>query len=224
ENFILPISHDEVVHGKGSMINKVPQDDWRKFATLRAFYAFMWSFPGKQLIFMGQEFGQRPEFNETTSLEWWVSDLWGHGGLQRLFRDLNITYRSTRALYELDSNPAGFEWLNANDATNNVFCWLRRDSVGGIVACLVNFSPEPQHSYQVGLPKAGIWREILNTDSLAYDGSGEFGNLGQVTARSVPSAENSLASATISIPPLGAVWLTYDPVATAAQPGDLGIN
>lgn len=224
ENFILPISHDEVVHGKGSMINKVPQDDWRKFASLRAFYAFMWSFPGKQLIFMGQEFGQRPEFNEATSLEWWVSDLWGHGGLQRLFRDLNLTYRSQRPLYELDNDPAGFQWLNADDSGNNLFSWLRRDSAGHEVACFVNFSPEPQPNYRVGLPRAGVWEEILNTDSLAYDGSGQFGNLGRVIARSVPGDLHNPATASVNVPPLGAIWLRYDAEATANEPADPGVG
>ncbi|MDO4716066.1 MAG: 1,4-alpha-glucan branching protein GlgB [Propionibacteriaceae bacterium] len=224
ENFILPISHDEVVHGKGSMINKVPQDDWRKFATLRAFYSFMWGFPGKQLIFMGQEFGQRPEFNEAASLEWWVSDLWGHGGLQRLFRDLNLTYRANRPLHELDSDPAGFQWLNADDARNNLFSWIRRDSAGNEIACFVNFSPEPQPNYRVGMPRAGVWEEILNTDSLAYDGSGQFGNLGRVIARSVPGDLHNPASASVNVPPLGAVWLRYDAEATAKEPADPGVD
>ena len=224
ENFILPISHDEVVHGKGSMINKVPQDDWRKFATLRAFYSFMWGFPGKQLIFMGQEFGQRPEFNEAVSLEWWVSDLWGHGGLQRLFRDLNLTYRANRPLHELDSDPAGFQWLNADDARNNLFSWIRRDSAGNEIACFVNFSPEPQPNYRVGMPRSGVWEEILNTDSLAYDGSGQFGNLGRVIARSVPGDLHNPASASVNVPPLGAVWLRYDAQATASEPADPGVD
>ena len=126
ENFILPISHDEVVHGKGSMINKIPGDDWQQFASLRAFYSYMWSFPGKQLIFMGQEFGQRHEFDESASLEWFVADLWGHGGLKRLFRDLNMIYKENPALWQLDSDPRGFEWINADDAGNNLFSWLRR--------------------------------------------------------------------------------------------------
>ena len=224
ENFILPISHDEVVHGKGSMINKVPQDDWRKFATLRAFYSFMWGFPGKQLIFMGQEFGQRPEFNEAVSLEWWVSDLWGHGGLQRLFRDLNLTYRANRPLHELDSDPAGFQWLNADDARNNLFSWIRRDFAGNEIACFVNFSPEPQPNYRVGMPRSGVWEEILNTDSLAYDGSGQFGNLGRVIARSVPGDLHNPASASVNVPPLGAVWLRYDAQATVSEPADPGVD
>ena len=206
ENFILPISHDEVVHGKGSMINKVPQDDWRKFATLRAFYSFMWSFPGKQLIFMGSEFAQRPEFNEATSLEWWVTELWGHGGLQRLFRDLNTIYRDNPPLFELDNAPEGFTWINADDREHNALSWVRNDSRGNHVACFTNFSPEPLRDYPVGLPIDGEWEEILNTDSEAYDGSGQFGNLGVVTAHDEPWGHFP-ASAEVTIPPLGSIWL-----------------
>ncbi len=211
ENFLLPISHDEVVHGKGSMPEKVPgDDDWRTFATLRAFYAYMWSFPGKKLIFMGNEFGQRREFAESSSLEWWVSDLWGHHGLQRLFRDMNQIYRSTPALYALDNDPAGYRWINGGDSENAMFSWLRQDGRGQMVAVIVNFSPNPHGAYQIGLPKAGTWREILNTDSEFYDGSGMYGNLGQVTAYEVPYGDFP-ASATVSVPALGAVWLAYDP-------------
>ena len=206
ENFILPISHDEVVHGKGSMINKVPQDDWRKFATLRAFYSFMWSFPGKQLIFMGSEFAQRPEFNEATSLEWWVTELWGHGGLQRLFRDLNMIYRDNPPLFELDNAPEGFTWINADDKGHNTLSWVRNDSQGNHVACFTNFSPEPLRDYLVGLPGDGEWEEILNTDSETYDGSGQFGNLGVVTAHDEPWGHFP-ASAEVTIPPLGSIWL-----------------
>jgi 1,4-alpha-glucan branching enzyme len=210
ENFMLPISHDEVVHGKGSMVNKIGQDDWRKFATLRAFYAFMWAFPGKQLIFMGCEFGQRREFNESVSLEWWVSDLWGHHGLQRLFRDLNHVYREHPALWALDSDPKGFQWLNADDAAANVFSWVRRDDAGDLVACVVNFSAQPHATYSIGLPQAGVWSEILNTDSLVYDGTNTYGNMGQVTAYDVP-LRGFDASATVAIPALGAIWLHWEP-------------
>nr|WP_108871930.1 1,4-alpha-glucan branching protein GlgB [Tessaracoccus timonensis] len=206
ENFVLPISHDEVVHGKGSMINKVPQDDWRKFATLRAYYSFMWSFPGKQLIFMGCEFGQRPEFNEAVSLEWWVSDMWGHGGLQRLFRDLNTIYREHSALWELDNDPAGFTWINADDNNHNTLSWVRQDAEGNHVACITNFSPEPLVDYEIGLPTGGDWKEILNTDSPVYDGSGQFGNLGEVHAKDEPWSHFP-ARANVTIPPLGSIWL-----------------
>jgi len=223
ENFVLPISHDEVVHGKGSMIGKIPQDDWRKFATLRAFYSYMWAFPGKQLIFMGQEFAQRAEFNESASLEWWVSDMWGHGGMKRLFKDLNEIYRETPALWELDSDPAGFQWINADDAGGNVYAWLRKDSKGGMIACLTNFSASPHHTYGIGLPQAGVWNEVLNTDSPTYDGDGAFGNLGQVIAREVADG-GWPARATVSLPPLGSVWLRYSLEETLALPGDPGVE
>ncbi len=210
ENFILPISHDEVVHGKGSMINKIPQDDWRKFATLRAFYSYMWSFPGKQLVFMGQEFGQRSEFNEAVSLEWWVSELWGHKGLQRLFKDMNEIYRATPALYELDNSPEGFFWLNADDSSANCYSWVRKDASGGMVACITNFSPDPYPTYQLGLPKEGVWTEILNTNAGFYDGEGGYGNLGQVIAGPVGN-HGQPASASVCVPPLASVWLRYEP-------------
>lgn len=224
ENFILPISHDEVVHGKGSMITKIPGDDWQQFASLRAFYSYMWSFPGKQLVFMGQEFGQRHEFDESVSLEWFVADLWGHGGLKRLFRDLNKIYKENPALWQLDSDPRGFEWINADDAGNNLFSWLRRSDDGSTIACFTNFSPNPQTDYRIGLPMEGVWTEILNTDSLEYDGTGEFGNLGQIVATPLPAPDRFRAVAAVCVPPMGSVWLRHYPSATAALPGDPGVQ
>lgn len=224
ENFILPISHDEVVHGKGSMITKIPGDDWQQFASLRAFYSYMWSFPGKQLVFMGQEFGQRHEFDESVSLEWFVADLWGHGGLKRLFRDLNKIYKENPALWQLDSDPRGFEWINADDAGNNLFSWLRRSDDGSTIACFTNFSPNPQTNYRIDLPMEGVWTEILNTDSLEYDGTGEFGNLGQIVAAPLPAPDRLRAVATVCVPPMGSVWLRHNPSATAALPGDPGVQ
>ena len=224
ENFILPISHDEVVHGKGSMITKIPGDDWQQFASLRAFYSYMWSFPGKQLVFMGQEFGQRHEFDESVSLEWFVADLWGHGGLKRLFRDLNKIYKENPALWQLDSDPRGFEWINADDAGNNLFSWLRRSDDGSTIACFTNFSPNPQTDYRIDLPMEGVWTEILNTDSLEYDGTGEFGNLGQIVATPLPAPDRLRAVATVCVPPMGSVWLRHNPSATAALPGDPGVQ
>ena len=224
ENFILPISHDEVVHGKGSMITKIPGDDWQQFASLRAFYSYMWSFPGKQLVFMGQEFGQRHEFDESVSLEWFVADLWGHGGLKRLFRDLNKIYKENPALWQLDSDPRGFEWINADDAGNNLFSWLRRSDDGSTIACFTNFSPNPQTDYRIDLPMEGVWTEILNTDSLEYDGTGEFGNLGQIVAAPLPAPDRFRAVAAVCVPPMGSVWLRHNPSATAALPGDPGVQ
>ena len=220
ENFILPISHDEVVHGKGSMINKIPGDDWRQFNTLKSFYAFMWAFPGKKLLFMGQEFAQRAEFSEAAGLEWFVADLWGHRGVKNLLRDLNHIYRSEPALHELDNDPAGFQWINADDNTGNTFSWVRRSSDGQLIACFANFSPEPHPNYAVALPVAGVWREILNTGSAAYDGDGSHGNLGQIIAREGASPWGNGVGGQVVVPPMGAVWLKFDPDATAALPGD----
>lgn len=223
ENFILPISHDEVVHGKGSMLNKIPQDDWRKFSTLRAFYSFMWAFPGKKLLFMGNEFGQREEFNEATSLAWHYADSPNHRGLKELFHDLNHIYRREQALWELDAEPEGFSWVDANDSAGNTFSWVRHSKNGDLVACLFNFSPNPKNEHQVGLPRAGTWTEILNTDSPAYDGTGQFGNFGRVIATTTHGGSDQ-AQAKVCLPPLGAVWLKWDPAATAADPGDAGVG
>ena len=213
ENFILPISHDEVVHGKGSMINKVPQDPWRQFATLRAFYSFMWAFPGKQLVFMGCEFGQRPEWNEDDSLEWWVADLEGHHGLQRMFQDLNELYRTHPALWKLDSSPEGFRWMDSGDAGGNTFAWLRFDGAGQQIAVAVNFASEPWTQHRVGLPETGTWKEIFNSDAAVYDGTGAHGNNGAISAQADPYY-GFPASATIVIPPLGAVFFRYEPEST----------
>ena len=216
ENFILPISHDEVVHGKGSMFERVPQDEWRKFGTLRAFYAFMWAHPGKKLLFMGTEFGQRREFSEARSIDWGDSANWGHRGLQRLIKDMNGIYREHPALWQLDTEPSGFAWINADDHGGNVFSWLRYDSDGQMIACVTNFSPEPRPDYRIGLPSIGVWKEILNTDADVYDGTGQIGNLGQVVATEVP-AHGFPASAAVTIPPLGAVWLRFEPVLDEEQ-------
>ena len=217
ENFILPISHDEVVHGKGSMFERAPGDEWRKFATMRAFYAFMWSHPGKQLLFMGTDFGQRREFSEQRGVDWEESGNWGHRGVQRLITDLNAIYSENPALYCLDNDPAGFSWIDADDRGGNVFSYLRYDGEGQIIACLVNFSTEPRPDHRIGLPEDGVWKEILNTDAAHYDGTGEYGNLGQVVAKPVPS-HGYPASAPVTIPPLGAVWLLFETESVEEQP------
>jgi 1,4-alpha-glucan branching enzyme len=209
EHYILPISHDEVVHGKGSMVNKIPQDAWRQFATLRAYYGFMWAFPGKKLLFMGCDFGQRSEWSEERSLEWWVTDLWGHQGLQRLVADLNALYRAHPALWRLDSDPAGFSWINNHDAGANTFSWLRMDGGGEQVACVINFSPQPWTQHRIGLPEVGPWRQILNTDDARYDGSGSFGQRAPVIATADPW-DDLPASATIVVPPMAAVMYRYE--------------
>ena len=209
ENYILPISHDEVVHGKGSMIDKIPQDDWRKFATLRAFYSYQWSWPGKQLIFMGQEFGQRHEFTEKESLEWWVTGLWGHHGLQLLFHDMNALYRSNRAFWRKDNEPEGFQWIVGDDSGANVFAWLRTDGQNRIVACVTNFSATPHEKYRLGLPQIGTWKEILNTNESQYDGTGDYLN-GFVEAVDEPH-RGFPHHADIKIPALASVWLEWMP-------------
>ena len=210
EQYILPISHDEVVHGKRSMVNKAPQDAWRQFASLRAYYSFMWAFPGKKLLFMGCDFGQRPEWNEAASLEWWVAELWGHVGLQRLVHDLNALYRAHPALWQLDGDPRGFRWINNHDSGANTFTWLRHDLAGEQIACAVNFSPQPWTQHRIGLPETGTWQEVFNSDAVRYDGTGSFHNHEPVLATADPYDDHP-ASATIVVPPLGAVLLRHEP-------------
>jgi 1,4-alpha-glucan branching enzyme len=207
ENFILPISHDEVVHGKGSLLRKMPGDRWQQFANLRAYLAYMWAHPGKQLLFMGQEFGQDSEWSENTGLEWWVLDFPEHRGVQSLMRDLNRQYRENRSMFALDADPAGFQWIDANDASGNVFSFLRLSQDGSPVACVANFSPVPHESYRLGLPRAGRWEEVVNTDAEPYGGSG-VGNLGAVQAVTEPW-HGLPASTTLRLPPLGTLWLRH---------------
>ena len=205
ENFVLPISHDEVVHGKGSLLRKMPGDRWQQLANVRAFLAFMWSHPGKQLLFMGSEFGQEAEWSEGRSLDWWLEQTPWHAGLQQLVRDLNRLYREHPQLWQLDSDPRGFEWIDANDSPHNTFSYLRKDSSGRPLAIIVNFAAIPHENYRIGLPQTGRWREVLNTDAELYGGSG-VGNLGGVTAEPV-SWHGRAASAELRVPPLSAVWL-----------------
>ena len=212
ENFLLPLSHDEVVHGKGSLLGKMPGDEWKRFAGLRALLAYMWAHPGKQLLFMGSEFGQGNEWSAEHGLDWWVLDYELHEGVRRLVRDLNRGYRATPALWALDSSPEGFSWIDANDAAGNVLSFLRLagDSAGGadgpgVIACIVNFAGHPHEGYRVGLPRAGRWRELINTDAYDYGGSGT-GNLGVVEAVAEP-CHGQPASAQLTLPPLGVLWL-----------------
>ncbi len=208
ENFVLPLSHDEVVHGKGSILARMPGDAWQKFANLRAYYGYMWAHPGKKLLFMGQEFAQGAEWNAESSLDWHLLDTRWHQGVQQLVRDLNRLYRATPALHELDCDPAGFEWLEANDADNSVFAWLRKRRDGKapvMVAC--NFTPVPR-TYRLGVPIAGRWREILNTDADVYAGSGT-GNQGGVQTEPVAS-HGRAHSALLVLPPLATVWFELE--------------
>jgi 1,4-alpha-glucan branching enzyme len=216
ENFILPLSHDEVVHGKGSLVNKVPGDRWQQMATLRALYGYMWAHPGKQLIFQGSEFGQGGEWSESRSLDWWLLDGADHAGVLRLVSDLNNVYRESRAVWSQDTSPDGFGWIDANDAAGNVFSFLRWGDDGSVLACLANFSPVPHESYRVGLPRTGRWDEVLNTDAEIYGGSG-VGNLGSVTADG-EAWHGHGTSAIVRLPPLGVLWLRYSGEGETFQP------
>ncbi|MEP6844127.1 MAG: 1,4-alpha-glucan branching protein GlgB [Pseudolysinimonas sp.] len=208
ESFLLPISHDEVVHGKGSLLTKMPGDQWQKLANVRAFLSFMWAHPGKQLLFMGSEFGQPSEWSEQRGLDWWILDHPEHQGLQRLVGQLNRVYRDQPALWEQDNVPAGFGWL-ANDPAHNVIGFVRWSASGEALACLVNFGGNPVGPYRVGVPFAGRWDEILNSDAADFGGSG-VGNLGGVTAGAEPWGDQP-ASVELTLPPLAAVWLKYAP-------------
>jgi 1,4-alpha-glucan branching enzyme len=209
ENFLLPLSHDEVVHGKGSILGKMPGDEWQKFANTRAYYAFMWAHPGKKLLFMGCEFGQTREWNFESGLDWQQLQYPLHAGLQALVRDLNRVYRNVPALHARDCEIEGFQWIVADDAEQSVYAWLRRGAPGDApVAVVCNFTPVPRHGYRIGLPHAGRWREILNSDAQVYGGSG-MGNFGGVDAQAHPSHGFS-ASAEVTIPPLGAVYFEFD--------------
>ncbi|HAM27339.1 MAG TPA: 1,4-alpha-glucan branching enzyme [Microbacteriaceae bacterium] len=205
ENFLLPISHDEVVHGKGSLLHKMPGDQWQKLANMRAYLAFMWAHPGKQLLFMGQEFGQPSEWSEQRGLDWWILDQPIHRGLLTLVGQLNRIYRDQPSLWSRDNDPGGFEWLDASDAFHNVVSFLRWDNHGNPIAILMNFSGNPVGPYRVGLPFAGEWEEILNTDAAEYGGSG-VGNYGSVTAVE-ESWGGRPASAELTLPPLAGLWL-----------------
>jgi 1,4-alpha-glucan branching enzyme len=205
ENYILPLSHDEVVHGKGSLLRKFAGDEWRQFAGLRGLLAFMWAHPGKQLLFMGSEFGQGDEWSEQAGLQWYVLEYPLHAGVQQLVKDLNRTYREQPALWQLDASPTGYQWIDASDRSGNVLSFLRYAADGSVLACVANFGAMPHHGYRIGLPSAGAWAEVLNTDAEVYGGGG-VGNYGRVQASFEPW-HGRPASAVLSIPPLGVLWL-----------------
>jgi 1,4-alpha-glucan branching enzyme len=211
ENFLLPISHDEVVHGKGSMLRKMPGDRWQQLANLRAFLAYQWAHPGKQLIFMGTEFGQEAEWSEQHGLDWWLADIPAHRGMQLLTKDLNELYSSTPALYSRDNEPGGFQWINGGDADRNVLTFVRWDTKGNPLVCAVNFSGGPHVGYEVGVPSAGVWTEVLTTDAAAYGGSG-VRNAGELTA-SPEGLHGQPATLTVTLPPLGAAYFKPGPPA-----------
>jgi 1,4-alpha-glucan branching enzyme len=204
EKFILPISHDEVVHGKGSLLSKMPGDRWQQLANVRAYLSFMWSHPGKQLLFMGSEFGQLTEWNQEAGLEWWILEQPQHEQLQKLVSDLNRLYLDNPALWQLDHERGGFQWIDGGNSSQSILTFLRYDRKGNPIACVINFSGVPHHDFQLGLPKSGKWNEILNTDSGIYGGSG-VGNFGAVNANG-EGTHGQLHSATIQVPPLAAVW------------------
>ena len=211
ENFVLPLSHDEVVHGKGSMLSKVPGDAWQKFATLRLLYAYMYGHPGKKLLFQGLDFGMGAEWTEAHSIDWHLLQYPFQSGLQRCVADLHRVYRSHPALYEVDFDWRGFQWLESHDNENSVFAFMRMGASGSLsdsVVVVCNFTPVPREGYQVGVPTGGPWREILNTDSSVY-GGGNVGNGGEVWARDEPWAGQP-HSLCLTLPPLGAVYLRPD--------------
>jgi len=204
ENFMLSLSHDEVVHGKGSMINKMPGDEWQKFANLRLLYGYMFAHPGKKLLFMGNEFGQRSEWNHETSLDWHLLENENHKRLLRWIKDLNATYKKYPALYEVDFESAGFKWIDPGDAVNSILSFVRYDKgKKNMVMVICNFTPVPRHNYLIGAPEEGYWKEILNSDAKEYGGSGH-GNFGGVDTSPVPYHEEE-QSVNIVLPPLGVV-------------------
>ena len=206
ERFVLPLSHDEVVHGKGSLWGRMPGDDWQKAANLRALFGWMWAHPGKKLLFMGSEFGQAAEWQHDQSLDWHLLEDPLHGGAQRLLKDLNRRYAQNTALHQVDFGPEGFQWLQADSADANVYAFIRRSHAKDrTVVCVANLSPVPRSGYRVGLPEKRRWVEVLNTDAAEYGGSG-MGNAGAIKAEAKPW-DGQGASAELTLPPLGVIWL-----------------
>jgi 1,4-alpha-glucan branching enzyme len=209
ENFVLPLSHDEVVHGKGSLIGKMPGDAWQQFANLRALYGYMWAHPGKKLLFMGGEFGQRREWQHDESLEWWVLQYPDHAGLMQWVADLNRVYVSEPALHEVDFEPQGFEWIDCLDSDESTLSFIRVSRSGrSTVLVVCNFTPIPRENYLLGVPHAGYWREILNSDAPVYGGSGT-GNYGGVDSHPV-SAHGRFHAVRITLPPLAVVYFKHE--------------
>lgn len=203
ENFLLPLSHDEVVHGKGALVNKFPGDRWQKLATLRALYGYMWAHPGKKLLFMGCEFAQNDEWRESQSLDWHLTQYDEHAGVQQLIAKLNQTYKNSPALWQRDTSQAGFEWLIGDDGAGNSLAFVRWSDDGAPLICVTNFSPVPQERYCLPLPKSGEWVEVLNTDSLQFGGSGVVNESVKCESTEV---RGFAQSAIVRIPPLGTVW------------------
>jgi 1,4-alpha-glucan branching enzyme len=204
ENFVLPLSHDEVVHGKRSIIGRMPGDEWQQFANLRAYYAFMYAHPGKKLLFMGNEIAQRREWNHDQSLDWHLLDYPLHAGVQTLIRELNQLYRNTPALYEIDFDASGFEWLDWNDRDRSVLSWLRRDASGGFIIAVTNLTPIVRDHYRIGVPLGGDYVEIFNTDNERYGGSGLINGRLQTTAQ---SHHNRAESLELRLPALATLYI-----------------
>ncbi|MEO0049107.1 MAG: hypothetical protein RL556_439, partial [Actinomycetota bacterium] len=214
ENFVLPISHDEVVHGKGSLLSKMPGDRWQQLANLRAYLSFMWAHPGKQLLFMGSEFGQLSEWSQEHGLDWWITEQPSHQAIQRLVAALNLVYQDNPALWQLDHDWHGFTWIDGGNADANTLSFLRTDETGNTVACVINFAGQPHENFVLGLPKAGEWLEIFNSDAHEFGGSG-VGNQGKIEAGGEGS-HGQPHSASITVPPLAAVF--FKPAASASKP------
>jgi 1,4-alpha-glucan branching enzyme len=205
ENFVLPLSHDEVVHGKGSLLGEMPGDERQKFANLRVLLGYMYGQPGKKILFMGNEFGQWREWNHDESLDWHLLGYPAHAGLSRWVEDLNRTYGSEPALHELDFDPAGFDWVDCHDALQSVLSFIRRGrSTEEVILAVCNFTPIPRHNYHVGVPRGGFWREILNSDAREYGGSGQ-GNMGGIHA-SPTTFHARPHTLNLVVPPLAAVF------------------
>jgi 1,4-alpha-glucan branching enzyme len=213
ENFILPLSHDEVVHGKGSLIGKMPGDEWQRFANLRAYYGFMWCHPGKKLLFMGGEFAQSREWNHDTGLDWHLLEFGYHSGVRALVRDLNRLYAATPALHELDCEAEGFEWIDADDRDASVFSFVRRGrQADALVVVVSNFTPVVRRDVRLGVPAAGLYRTVFNTDAECYGGSGVTPGLPLAT-EAIPHGRHE-HSLVVTLPPLATVALAREPAGT----------
>jgi 1,4-alpha-glucan branching enzyme len=207
ERFVLPLSHDEVVYGKGSLLRKMPGDPWQQFANLRAYLGFMWTHPGKKLLFMGGELAQPTEWNHDAALPWGLLDDPRHRGVQRLLRDLNAAYRELPALHRLDASPEGFRWVVGGDRDQSVFAWLRMGGEGSAPVLVVcNLTPVPREDYRIGVPWGGVWQEALNTDAESYGGTNK-GNGGAVASQPVPT-HGYADSLSLTLPPLATLILS----------------
>jgi 1,4-alpha-glucan branching enzyme len=201
---VLPLSHDEVVHGKRSLIGRMPGDEWQQFANLRAYFTFMYGHPGKKLLFMGSELAQRHEWNHDRSLDWHLLEYGLHAGVQRLVFDLNALYRCTPALHEVDFSPAGFEWVDWDDRDNSVLSWLRRARDGRFVLCVTNLTPVVREAFRIGVPEAGRYVELLNSDASRYGGSGVAN---PATDSGLRGAHGRPHAITLTLPPLATLIL-----------------